>query len=71
VGVGVVTPATFTVKVKLVVWVTPPPVAVTVIVTGPVVAEAPAVSARTVLQLGLQEVEEKVPVTPVGRPETE
>ena len=61
--------AWFTVKVKVVLRVTPPDVPVTVIVEFPVVAELLAVRVSVEEQVGLQEVGEKDALTPEGRPE--
>jgi hypothetical protein len=61
----------FTVIVKLVVLVTPPPVAVTVTVKLPTGVEPLVLIVSVEEQVGLQEAEEKEAVVPVGRPEVE
>jgi hypothetical protein len=59
-----------TVRVKVVVFVTPPPLALTVIVELPA-GVAPAVLIASVEeQVGLHELAEKVPVAPDGNPDT-
>ena len=65
--------AAFTVKVTVVVWVTPPPVAVTVTVEVPVVAVLPAVNVSVELPLPGAAIELglKLAVTPAGRPEAD
>ena len=60
-----------TVKLNVVVLVTPPPVAVTVMVELPAGVEAVVLMVRVEEQAGLQLVEEKEAVAPAGRPETE
>ncbi len=60
-----------TVKLKLVDFVIPPPLPVTVIVLGPAGVETDVSMLRVVEQVGVHEVEEKDTVAPVGRPETE
>jgi hypothetical protein len=67
--VGVATVGRLTVKLKLVVFVTPPPVAVTVIVEVPAGVELVVLTVRMEEQVGLQEADEKEAVAPVGRPE--
>ena len=59
------------VRVKEVVLVVPPPMAVTVIVELPRGVEAGVVIVRVVEQLGLQETGEKEAVAPVGNPVAE
>jgi len=61
----------FTVIVKLVVLVTPPPVAVTVTVKLPTVVDPLVLIVRVEEQVGLQEAEEKEAVVPAGKPEAE
>src|SRR6476469_1161090 len=65
--------AAFTVRVTVVVWVTPPPVAVTVTVEVPVVAVLPAVNVSVELPLPGAAIELglKLAVTPAGRPEAD
>ena len=64
-------PAAVTVKVKFVNLVTPPPIAVTMIGAGPIVAVGEAVKIMVVKQVGLQLGGEKPPKdTPIGIPET-
>src|SRR5947207_3038197 len=60
-----------TVKVKLVVFVTPPPMPVIVMVEMPGGVEAAVEIVRVVEQGGEQTVEENDTVAPVGSPETE
>ena len=60
----------FTVKVKFVVRLIPPPLPVTVIVYGPVGVLVVVGIVRVVVQFGLQLVGLKVGVTPAGNPET-
>ena len=67
--VGVATVGRLTVKLKLVVFVTPPPVAVTMIVEIPAGVELVVLTVRMEEQVGLQEADEKEAVAPVGRPE--
>ena len=55
----------------MVVFVKPPAEAVTVIVELPAGVEAPVLMFRVEEQSGLQEFEEKNPVAPEGRPDTE
>lgn len=59
-----------TVRVKAVVLVMPPPVALTVTEKLPVGVDPLVVILRTAEQVGVQEAEEKEPVAPEGRPET-
>ena len=61
--------AAVTVRLKLVVRVTPPPVADTVIADVPAEDPAAAVSVNVVEQLGVQPAGEKEAVTPEGMPE--
>ena len=67
--VGVTTVGRLTVKLKLVVFVTPPPLAVTVTVELPAGVELLVLTVRMEEQVGLQEADEKEAVAPVGRPE--
>ena len=60
-----------TVKLNVVVLVTPPPAAVTVMVELPAGVEALALMVRVEEQVGLQVAEENEAVAPVGRPEAE
>ena len=60
-----------TVKVKLVVLVTPPPVPVTVIVEVPAGVEPLVLTVSVEEQLRVQLAEEKEAVAPLGRPEVE
>ena len=69
VGVATVN-ASVTLRVKLAVLVTPPPVEVTVIGKLPAGVDPLVVIFNTVEHAGVQEVEEKDPVAPEGRPET-
>jgi len=72
VGVAtVVSVGRLTVKLNVVVLVTPPPAAVTVMVELPAGVEALALMVRVEEQVGLQLVEEKEAVAPVGKPEAE
>jgi hypothetical protein len=57
--------------VNVVVLVTPPPVAVTVMVELPAGIEAVVLIVRVEEHVGLQEVEEKDTVVPEGKPEAE
>ena len=59
------------IRVKVVVLVVPPPMAVTVIVELPRGVEAGVVIVRVVERLGEQETGEKEAVAPTGRPEAE
>ena len=69
--VGVATvDETATLRVKAVVFDTPPPVEVTVIGKLPTDVDPVVVILSVVEQVGLQEAEEKDPVAPEGRPET-
>jgi hypothetical protein len=71
VGVATVdTIGTLTVRVKDVVFVTPPPVALTVIVELPAGVEALVAMLRVEEQVGLQELAENEPVAPDGNPDT-
>ena len=58
-------------KLNIVVLVTPPPAAVTVMVELPAGVEALALMVRVEEQVGLQVAEENEAVAPVGRPEAE
>ena len=60
-----------TVKLNVVVLVTPPPAAVTVMVELPAGVEALALMVRVEEQVGLQVAEENEVVAPVGKPEAE
>ena len=60
-----------TVKIKLVVFVTLPPVPVTMIVKAPVGVEATVERVRVVEQVGEHAVEENAAVAPVGSPAAE
>jgi hypothetical protein len=72
VGVAtVVSVGRLTVKLNVVVLVTPPPAAVTVIGELPAGVEALALMVRVEEQVGLQVAEENEAVAPVGRPEAE
>jgi hypothetical protein len=69
--VGVATvDETATLRVKAVVFVTPPPVEVTVIGKLPAGVDPLVAMLSVEEQFGLQEAEEKEPVAPEGRPET-
>src|SRR6266481_6543478 len=71
VGVGTVeATVALTVRVKAVVFVTPPPLDVTVIGKLPVGVDRVVLSVSVEEQVGLQEAEEKAPVAPEGSPET-
>lgn len=72
--VGVATVATvgeFTVRLKFVVLVTPPPTPVTVIVEVATGVEPLVLIVSVEEQVGLQLTEEKEAVAPAGRPEVE
>jgi hypothetical protein len=69
--VGAATVGKLTVKLNVVVLVTPPPVAVTVTVEFPAGVEALVLMVRVEAQAGLHEADEKEVVAPEGRPETE
>jgi hypothetical protein len=72
VGVAtVVSVGRLTVKLKVVVWVTPPPNAVTVTLELPAAVELLALIVSVEEQLGLQLAEENDAVAPVGKPEAE
>ncbi len=72
VGVATVeTTTALTLRVKAVVLVTPPPVAVTVTEKSPAGVDPLVAIVRTVEQEGLQDVVEKEAVAPEGRPEAE
>ena len=60
-----------TVKLNVVILVTPPPVEVTVIVELPAAVELFVMMVSVEEQAGLQLVEEKEAVAPVGKPEAE
>src|SRR5206468_832885 len=60
-----------TVRVKLVVWVTPPPLPVTVMGKGPVGVLAEVVRVRVVEHVGVHEGAEKEALAPVGSPDAE
>jgi hypothetical protein len=67
--VGVATVGKLTVRLNVVVLVTPPPLAVTVMVEFPAGVEPVVVMVNTEEQFGLQFPEEKDAVVPVGNPE--
>ena len=69
--VGVATVGKLTFRLNVVVLVTPPPVAVTVMVEPPAGVEAFVLMVSVEEQVGLQLIEEKEAVAPVGRPEAE
>jgi hypothetical protein len=70
--VGVATVGVLTVKLKVVVRVTPPPLADTVMVEVPAgVVPAVVLIVKFVKQLGLQLAAEKEAVAPAGRPDAE
>ena len=72
VGVAtVVTVGRLTVKLNVVVLVTPPPDAVTVMLELPAAVELLVLMVSVEEQLGLQLVEENEAVAPAGRPEAE
>ena len=58
------------VKLNVVVLVTPPPVAITVMVELPAGVEPVVLMVMVEEQAGLQEGDEKDPVAPAGSPET-
>jgi hypothetical protein len=68
---GVATVGKLTVKLNVVVFVTPPPPAVTVMVELPAGVEVFVLIVIVEEQAGLQLVEENEAVAPVGKPETE
>jgi hypothetical protein len=68
---GVATVGKLTVKLNVVVLVTPPPVAVTVMVELPAGVELLVLMVSVDEQAGLQLVDEKEAVAPVGNPEAE
>ena len=68
---GVATVGKFTVKLNVVVLVTPPPVASTVMLELPAGVELLVLMVSVEEQAGLQLVEEKEAVAPVGKPEAE
>ena len=61
----------FTVKLKVVVFETPSPVPVTLMVYVPTGVKAVVVMVKMVEQGGLQVIGEKAAVAPEGRPDTE
>jgi hypothetical protein len=67
--VGVATVGRLIARLKEVVVVSPPPVAVTVIVDVPAGVEALVLTLRVVEHVGLHETEENEAVAPEGRPE--
>ena len=69
VGVATVS-AKVTLRVNAVVLVTPPPLAVTVMVESPASVDPLVVIFNTGAHVGLQEVELKDAAAPAGRPET-
>jgi hypothetical protein len=69
--VGVATVGKLTVKLNVVVLVTPPPVAVTVMLELPAGVEPLVLMVRVEEQVGLQLAEEKEAVAPVGKPAAE
>ena len=68
---GVATVGKLTVKLNVAVLLTPPPVAMTVMLELPAGVEALVLMVRVEEQVGLQLVEEKEAVAPVGKPEAE
>jgi hypothetical protein len=62
--------ANVTLRVKTVVLVTPPPVEITVMGNLPTGVDPVVTTFNIVEHVGLQEVEEKDPVTPAGKPAT-
>src|SRR5205085_1644424 len=60
-----------TVKVKRVVWVTPPPLPVTVMVAEPVGVLAAVVRVRVVEHVGVREGQGREGLAPAGSPEAE
>jgi len=64
------TSANETARVKVVVLITLPPVALTVIVKFPAGVEVAVLIFSTVEQAGLQEGDENEAIAPVGKPET-
>jgi predicted lysophospholipase L1 biosynthesis ABC-type transport system permease subunit len=68
---GVATVAKLTVKLNVVVLLTPPPVAVTVMLELPAGVELLVLMVIVDEQLGLQLVEEKEAAAPAGKPEAE
>jgi hypothetical protein len=68
---GVATLGKLTVKLNVVVFVTPPPVAVTVTLELPAGVELLVLTVSVEEQAGLQLVEEKEALAPVGKPEAE
>jgi hypothetical protein len=69
--VGVATVGKLTVKLNIVVLVTPPPVAVTVMLELPAGVELFVLIVIVEEQAGLQLAEEKEALAPVGKPEAE
>jgi len=68
--VGIATVAALTVRLKVVVLLTPPPVAVTVMVEFAAGVEAVVLMVRVEEHVGVQEAEKEA-VVPEGRPEAE
>ena len=68
---GVATVGKLTVRLNVVVLVTPPPVAVTVMVELPAAVELLVLMVSVEEQLGLQLVEDNEAVAPEGSPDTE
>jgi hypothetical protein len=68
---GVATVGKLTIKLNIVVFVTPPPVAVTVMLELPAGVELFVLMVIVEEQAGLQLVEEKEALAPVGKPEAE
>jgi hypothetical protein len=68
---GVATVGELTVKLNVVVLVTPPPIAETVMVELPAGVEPVVLMVKVEEHAGLQEVEENEAVAPVGSPEVE
>ena len=69
--VGVATVGKLTFRLNVVVLATPPPVAVTVMVELPASVEPVVLMVRVEEQAGLQLVDEKKAVAPMGKPEAE
>jgi len=67
--VGVAAVGKLTVKLNEVVWVTPPPVADTLMVKDPAGVVPLVLIVNVVEQLGVQLVDENDAVAPVGKPE--
>ena len=68
---GVATVGKLTVKLNIVVLVAPPPVAVTVMLEFPAGVELLVLMVSVEEQAGLQLIEEKEALAPVGKPEAE